>query len=52
MIGMMLVSFSLAGFVRLASGRGERWATGLHLGSAAASVAIGCALAQRVASAL
>jgi High-affinity nickel-transport protein len=52
MIGMLLVSFSLAGIVRLASGRGARWATALHLGSAAASVAVGCALAQKVASAL
>jgi ABC-type nickel/cobalt efflux system permease component RcnA len=52
MIGMLLVSFSLAGIVRLASGRGARWATVLHLGSATASVAVGCALAQKVASAL
>ena len=52
MIGMMLVSFSLAGIVRLASGRGARWATLLHVGSAGISVAIGCALAQKVASAL
>lgn len=52
MIGMLLVSFSLAGIVRLASGRGARWATLLHLGSAVASVAVGCALAQKVASAL
>jgi hypothetical protein len=52
MVGMLLVSVSLAGIVRLASERGTRWATGLHLGSAAASVAVGCALAQRVASAL
>jgi hypothetical protein len=52
MIGMLLVSLSLAGIVRLASGRGTRWATALHLGSAVASVAVGCALAQKVASAL
>lgn len=52
MVGMLLVSCSLAGIVRLASGRGARWATALHLGSAAASVAVGCALAQRVASVL
>lgn len=52
MVGMLLVSFSLAGIVRLASGRGARWATGLHIGSAAASVAVGCALAQKVASTL
>jgi ABC-type nickel/cobalt efflux system permease component RcnA len=52
MVGMVLVSFSLAGIVRMASGRGARWATALHLGSAAASVAVGCALAQKVVSAL
>ena len=52
MIGMLLVSLSLAGIVRLASTRGARWATVLHLGSAAVSVAVGCALAQKVASAL
>lgn len=52
MIGMLFVSCSLAGIVRLASGRGARWATALHLGSAAVSVAVGCALAQRVASTL
>jgi ABC-type nickel/cobalt efflux system permease component RcnA len=49
MIGMLLVSFSLAGLVRLASGRGARWATALHVGSAAASVAVGVALAWRTA---
>jgi hypothetical protein len=47
MIGMLLVSFSLAGLVRLASGRGARWATVLHLGSAVASVVVGVALAWR-----
>ncbi len=47
MIGMLLVSFSLAGLVRLASGRGARWASALHVGSAAASVAVGLALAWR-----
>ncbi len=49
MIGMLLVSLSLAGIVRLASGRGARWATGLHLGSAAASVVVGLFWAGRVA---
>src|SRR3989441_5356454 len=34
MIGMLLVSFSLAGLVRLAAGRGATGATALHLGSA------------------
>ncbi len=49
MIGMLLVSFSLAGLVRLASGQGARWATALHLGSAAASVVVGLVLAGRLA---
>lgn len=50
MIGMLLVSSSLAGLVRLASGQGARWATVLHLGSAVASVAVGLILAGRVAA--
>src|SRR5436853_636582 len=41
-----------AGVVRLASTRGARWATVLHLGSAAVSVTVGVALAGRVASQL
>src|SRR5256885_772918 len=45
MIGMLCVSFTLAGIVRLASGRGPRWATLLHLGSALTSVAVGFGLA-------
>ena len=49
MIGMLLVSFSLAGLVRLASGRGARWAQVLHVGSALASVAVGLVLAGHVA---
>jgi ABC-type nickel/cobalt efflux system permease component RcnA len=49
-IGMLAVSVSLASVVRLASARGARWATLLHVGSAAASVAVGVALAGRVAS--
>ena len=52
MIGMLLVSFSLAGVVRLAAGRGARWAAVLHLGSAVASVVVGCVLAQKVAAAM
>jgi hypothetical protein len=52
MIGMVLVSFSLAGVVRLASGRGARWATFFHIGSAVVSVVVGCLLAQKVASTL
>ena len=49
MIGMLAVSVSLAGIVRLASGRSARWATVLHVGSAAASVVVGLALGWRVA---
>jgi ABC-type nickel/cobalt efflux system permease component RcnA len=45
MIGMLFVSFSLAGIVRLASGRATRWATVLHVGSAITSVAVGLGLA-------
>src|SRR5438093_11452082 len=37
MIGMLAVSLSLAAIVRLASGRGARWATVRHVGVAAAS---------------
>jgi ABC-type nickel/cobalt efflux system permease component RcnA len=44
-VGMLGVSFLLGGVVRLASGRGERWATVLHLGSAAGSIVVGCLLA-------
>jgi len=47
-IGMLAVSVSLAGIVRLASGRGIRWAAGLHLGSALASVVVGLTLVERV----
>jgi len=47
---MLAVSVSLASVVRLASTRGARWATLLHLGSAAASVVVGVALAGRVAT--
>jgi len=52
MLGMLLVSFTLAGIVRLASERGARWATALHLGSAAVSVVVGVRLAARVAGEL
>ena len=51
-IGMLCVSFSLAGMVRLAAGRSARWVTLLHLGSAAASAMVGVALAGRVAGVL
>jgi hypothetical protein len=52
MIGMLAVSLSLAAIVRLAAGRGARWAALLHLGSAAASVVVGLVLAGRVAGQL
>lgn len=48
MIGMLLVSFSVAGLVRLASERGARWATMLHVGTAVASVLVGLLLAGRI----
>jgi hypothetical protein len=51
-VGMLLVSFSLAAVVRMASGRGARWAVALHLGSAVASVAVGLLLAGKVAAEL
>lgn len=50
MIGMLLVSLSLAGIVRLASSRGARWATVLHLGSATVSIVVGVLLAGHVAA--
>src|SRR5216110_2891802 len=49
MIGMLAVSVSLASVVRLASTRGARWASVLHVGSALASVMVGLLLAGRVA---
>jgi ABC-type nickel/cobalt efflux system permease component RcnA len=52
MVGMLAVSVSLASLVRLASARGARWATLLHVGSAAASVVVGLLLAGRVAGGL
>src|SRR5437867_8562931 len=52
MIGMLAVSVSLAAIVRLASSRGERWATVLHVGSAVTSVVVGLVIAGRLASAL
>lgn len=50
MIGMLLVSVSLASAVRLASRQGAFWATALHVGSALASVAVGLLVAVRVAA--
>src|SRR2546430_7589767 len=49
MIGMLAVSVSLAGVVRLASTRGARWATLLHVGRAAASHPLGLLPAGPVA---
>ena len=48
-LGMLVVSLSLVAMVRLASMRGARWATLLHLGSAVTSVVVGLVLAGRVA---
>ena len=47
-LGMLSVSLTLAVLVRLASQRGTKWATALHVGSALVSVGAGVALAQRV----
>jgi ABC-type nickel/cobalt efflux system permease component RcnA len=47
-IGMLGVSLTLSVVIRFASRRGERWATLLHVGAAAASVLAGIVLAQRV----
>ena len=47
-VGMLGVSLLLGGVVRLASGRGDRWATVLHVGSAAGSIVMGCVLALEV----
>jgi len=52
MIGMLGVSLSLAAIVRLASQRGARLATVVHLGSAVVSIAVGFVLAARVATEL
>lgn len=47
-LGMLTVSLTLGILVRAASQRGTKWASALHLGSAAASIVAGVALAQRV----
>jgi ABC-type nickel/cobalt efflux system permease component RcnA len=49
-VGMLAVSLTLAGIARLASGRGAKWATALHLAAAVTSVVVGLVLAGRVAS--
>lgn len=51
-LGMVVVTVSLAGLVRLASRRGAQWATVLHLSSAVASVVVGVLLAARTAGAM
>src|SRR3989442_989542 len=45
------VSLTLSVLVRLAAGRGARWATMLHVGAAVGSVVAGVILAQQVISA-
>lgn len=47
-VGMLGVTLALGGVVRFASGRGARWATVLHVGSAAASILVGCLMAAEV----
>jgi ABC-type nickel/cobalt efflux system permease component RcnA len=47
-LGMLAVSLALGALVRLASERGARWATLLHLGAAVGSVVAGVALAWNV----
>ena len=51
-VGMLAVSLALGAVVRYASSRGARWASVLHLSSAAASLTVGIALAWRMALAL
>jgi ABC-type nickel/cobalt efflux system permease component RcnA len=47
-VGMLGVSLTLSVLVRLAVGRGARWATALHVGAALGSVVAGIALAWQV----
>ena len=47
-VGMLGVSLTLSALVRLAAGRGARWATILHVGAAVGSVVAGVVLAQQV----
>src|SRR5205809_703411 len=51
-LGMLAVSLTLVSVIRIASHRGERWATVMHLGSAVASVAVGTLLVGRIVTAL
>ena len=50
-VGMLGVSLTLSVLVRLAAGRGTRWATILHVGAAVGSVVAGVVLAQQVITA-
>ena len=47
-LGMLAVSLTLGALVRVASERGTKWATALHISSAVVSIVAGVALAQRV----
>lgn len=47
-IGMLAVSLVLGMAVRAAAGQGEKWARGLHLASAAASVVVGVLITGQV----
>lgn len=49
-VGMLGVSMMLAAVVRMAARKSSRWATGLHVGSALASVLAGLVLAWSVVS--
>ena len=49
-VGMLGVSLALTGIVNMAATRGARWATGIHVGSALASVVAGILLAWSVVS--
>jgi ABC-type nickel/cobalt efflux system permease component RcnA len=51
-VGMLGVSLTLAGLVRVASRQGVRWARALQLGAAAASLVAGLALAATTAQQL
>jgi ABC-type nickel/cobalt efflux system permease component RcnA len=50
-VGMLIVSTALAAAVRFAANRGARWATGMHVGSALASVVAGVLLMVSVLTA-
>lgn len=50
--GMMAVTLTLAAAVRLASQRGARWATMLHVGAAATSIGVGLMFGWRVLATL